>query len=109
MTSSGLAFTVLTLVATLAALDLSSAYTAPAPQPATAQASVIRIDQSMANDDVEMRLMKSLTDSKTATPAVAANGPAIHRCVTTNNADNAGRGDPAQYCFGAPVPEIIYD
>jgi len=106
MKSSGLAFLALTLVATLAALDLSNAHTAPASPPATAQVSVVRIDQPMASDEIEMRLVKSFTDSATAVPGVAVNGPAIHRCVTT---DNAGLQGPARYCFGAPAPEIIYD
>lgn len=103
MTSSGLAFTVLTLVATLLALDLSGAHQLPALQSVTTQASVIRVDQPKADDDIEARLVKSFTDSR---KVAAANGPAVHRCATVEGSSLAG---PAQYCFGAPVPEIIYD
>jgi hypothetical protein len=102
MTTSGLAFTVLTLVATLAALDLSGAHQMPALQPAAAQPSVLRVDQS-TSDDIEARLVMSFADSS---KVAAATGPAIHRCATADGVKFEG---PAQYCFGAPAPEIIYD
>lgn len=103
MTSSGLAVTVLTLVATLAALDLSGAHQLSVSPTTVAQTSVIRIDQPKSDDEIETRLVKSFIDSRNAT---AARGPAVHRCVNAQGARNEG---PAQYCFGAQAPEIIYD
>lgn len=101
MNSSGLAFTFLTLVGTLAALDLSGAHQLPAPEPATAQQSVMRIDQPQnVDDDIEARLVTKFVDSGTTVV-----GRAAHRCVTAEGSNHEG---PVQYCFGTPAPQIIY-
>lgn len=102
MISSGLAFTVLTLTATLAALDLSGAHQLPASQQVSARASTIHMNQPAREDDIEARLTRPLVHSR-STPA--AESRAIHRCATAANAGHS----KAQYCFGAPAPEIIYD
>ncbi len=103
MTSSGLAFTALTLVATLAALDLSGAHQLPTAPATATPPSVVRLDMRPSAAETEGRVVQLFMASQDA-PAV--HDRALLRCVTV---DGAGNDGPDRYCFGAPAPQLIYD
>ncbi len=104
MNSSALAFAFLTLVGTLAALDLVSTHQPATPEPVTARQSVMRVDQPQnADDDIEARLVKKFVDNGALTITA---GRAAHRCVTAEGWNHEG---PVQYCFGTPAPQIIHN
>lgn len=103
MPSARLAFTLVALVASLTALDLSgvhrpvnadAGYDSVGSQPAVA---------SMAlhgwRDGQEGHLVQTLLRSE-ATPM---QGRAVHLCVDGNISDRAAR-----YCFGTPAPTVDY-
>lgn len=105
--SSGLAVTVLTLVVTLVALDLSGAHQLPAQAPAATPASVIRVDDAQSEAAVTARLVHSVMESQSATATPFMNhGRVVHRCITVPASPTEG---PLEYCLGAPAARIDYN
>ena len=107
MKSSGLALTVLTLVGTLAVLDLSGAHQLPTQHADNTKVSMSRIGEAQAEESIKARLINSLMETPSSKSTLSiGQGRAVHRCVTDSAASSVG---PMEYCFGAHAVEIDYD
>jgi hypothetical protein len=91
MKSSGLAVTVLTLLVTLVALDLSGAHQVPAQPPPLPRVSIVHLNDALSEDSVRKRLVSSVMESQASTTAPFMNhGRVVHRCVTVHASGTAG-------------------
>jgi hypothetical protein len=105
MKSSTLALTLLALIGTFAALDLSGAHQLPAISYDASSVRAVASNNAEAgeDDEVEGRIVQTFLRTEIDG---AGGARAVHRCVSESATNNNG---PLQYCFGAPAPQLMYD